>query len=56
MVGFIDKYKQGYTLAETDSGLGVIEYTDQKIKEGFISDIDYDVFDKNRKKLLNIID
>jgi hypothetical protein len=56
MVGFIDKYKQGYTLAKTDSGLGVIEHTDQEIKAGFISDIDYNTFDCNRYKLLNIID
>ena len=57
MVGFIKKYPEveAYTLANTDTGLGVIEYVDMKIKEGFSTTIKYATFDKSRKKYLNII-
>lgn len=56
MVGFIDKYKTGYTLSKVDTGLGVIEYTDIDIELGFSTKIDYSTFDKDRRKYLNIID
>lgn len=56
MVGFIAKYKTGYTLSKVDTGLGVIEHTDIDIELGFSTKIDYSTFDKDRRKHLNIID
>lgn len=58
MVGFIKKYPNvnAYTLANTDTGLGVIEYTDQKIEKGFITKMKYETFDRARHEHLNIVD
>lgn len=58
MVGFIKKYKDvnAYTLAKTDTGIGVIEYTDVEVETGFSSGIKYSTFDNNREKYLNIVD
>lgn len=58
MVGFIKKYPdvKAFTLAKTDTGLGVIEWTDMELETGFITKIKYATFDKDRKKYLNIID
>lgn len=38
-----------------DCGLGVIKYTDQKIEPGFVTDMSWEEFDKNRKQLLGLI-
>lgn len=38
-----------------DCGLGVIKYTAQKIEPGFVTDMSWQEFDKNRKELLGII-
>jgi len=55
-VGFRLKYPDVISFClDHDCGLGVIKYTDKKIEPGFIADISWQEFDKNRKQLLGII-
>lgn len=55
-VGFRLKYPDVISFClDHDCGLGVIKQTDQKIEPGFISDMPWQEFDKNRKQLLGII-
>ena len=55
-VGFRLKYPDVISFClDHDCGLGVIKYTDKKIEPGFITDISWQEFDKNRKQLLGII-
>lgn len=55
MVGFIQMYGHGYTLSKADTGLGVIDYL-PGVKTGFITNMDYQDFDKDRYRHLNIVD
>lgn len=55
-VGFRLKYPKVYTFFfDHDCGLGVIRKTSEKIEPGFITDMPWQEFDKNRKQLLGII-
>jgi hypothetical protein len=57
-VGFRKKYPdiKAYTLSKTDTGLGVIEYSDKKVDTGFSSKILYKTFDGKREDYLGIVD
>jgi hypothetical protein len=55
-VGFRLKYPDVTSFCmDFDCGCGVIKYTDQKIEPGFITDMPWAEFDKNRNALLGMI-